>query len=196
MRFSSPAERIYTRSDPSPAENRLEVFKRWPSDLRRYAKWSSETKAVYGTIPNYVMQERLHWQPLPSSTAHTGPIFYLKDPVPFANSKDYKILKNDWPYGLAAGITHIIVWLKNRLESEPTKGDMTHKSRSQVEDFVYRTFVGRFGGLSGAKDKVQWFKNWSDLQSVPGLEHIHVLVRDVPEDIILEWTGVRKAKHG
>jgi hypothetical protein len=34
-----------------------------------------------------------------------------------------------------------------------------------------------------------WFKNWKSLQSVPGMEHVHVLVRDVPEDIIAEWTG-------
>ena len=171
------------------AENRLEVFKRRPSDLRRYVQWSAETKAIYGTIPSYVMQERLHWQPLPSSTPKTGPIFELRNPTPFADPNDYKTLPNDWPYGWALGITHIIVWLKHRLEVEPSRGDMTPKSRTQVQEFVQRAFVDRVQDLPGDKDKVQWFKNWTALQSVPGLEHLHVLVRDIPREIIAEWTN-------
>lgn len=171
------------------AENRLEVFKRRPSDLRRYVQWSAETKAIYGTIPSYVMQERLHWQPLPSSTPKTGPIFELRNLTPFADPSDYKTLPNDWPYGWALGITHIIVWLKHRLEVEPSRGDMTPKSRTQVQEFVQRTFVDRVQDLPGDKDKVQWFKNWTALQSVPGLEHLHVLVRDIPREIIAEWTN-------
>jgi hypothetical protein len=135
------------------------------------------------------MQERLHWQPLPFSTPKTGPIFELRNPTPFVDPSDYKILPNDWPYGLAPGITHIIVWLKNRLEVEPSRGDMTPKSRTQVQQFVQRTFVDRVRDLPGDGDKVQWFKNWTALQSVPGLEHLHVLVRDIPQEIIAEWTG-------
>ncbi len=66
---------------------------------------------------------------------------------------------------------------------------MTARSRRQVEEFVQRRFVDRVAGLEGSREKVQWFKNWTALQSVPGLEHVHVLVRDVPQDIIDEWTG-------
>ena len=178
------------------AENRLEVFKRRPSDLRQYVRWSAETKAIYGTIPSYVMQERLHWQPLPSSTPRTGPIFELRNLTPFTDPSDYKTLPNDWPYGWAPGITHIIVWLKHRLEVEPSRGDMTPKSRTQVQEFVQRTFVDRVRDLPGDKDKVQWFKNWTALQSVPGLEHLHVLVRDIPPEIIAEWTNGEETVQG
>ena len=134
------------------------------------------------------MAERLKWTPLPSSTPQTGPKFAVKDPVPFADPADYKILLNDWPYGLAPGVKHIIVWLKTRLESEPTRGDMTPKTRQQVEDFVQEKFVDRVRHLPGEQEKVMWFKNWTSLQSVPGMEHVHILVRDVPESIIQEWT--------
>jgi hypothetical protein len=82
----------------------------------------------------------------------------------------------------------MIVWLKTRLESEPTKGDMTPKSRQQVDDFIRTKFVDRVKHLPGKQEKVIWFKNWTALQSVPGMEHIHVLVRDVPEKVIMEWT--------
>jgi hypothetical protein len=149
-------------------------------------KWSAETKAAYGSVPNFVMKERLKWNPLPSSQA--GPKFEVRNPVPFADKADYKILVNDWPYGLAPGIKHIIVWLKGRLESEPTRGDMTPKSRQQVEEFIQSKFIDRVQDLPGEQEKVIWFKNWTALQSVPGMEHVHVLVRDVPDEIIREWT--------
>lgn len=134
------------------------------------------------------MHQRLKWTPLPSSTPETGPRFDFISPVPFEDERDYKILPNDWPYGMEAGIVHIVVWLKNRVETGTERGDLTPKSRRQVEEFVERKFVKRVEGLPGRREKVQWFKNWTALQSVPGLEHVHVLVRDVPEEVILEWT--------
>lgn len=133
--------------------------------------------------------ERLKWDVLPTSTGSTGPQFAVENPVPFADARDYKILINDWPYGYEPGIKHIIVWLKTRLETEPRRGDMTPKSRQQVEDFIQKTFVDRVRDLPGAGDKVMWFKNWTALQSVPGIEHVHVFVRSVPSAIIEEWTG-------
>ena len=73
---------------------------------------------------------------------------------------------------------------------------MTPKSRTQVQEFVQRTFVDRVRDLPGDKDKVQWFKNWTALQSVPGLEHLHVLVRDIPQEIIAEWTNGEEMVQG
>jgi len=122
----------------------------------------------------------------------TGPQFAFSNAVPFADPSDYKILVNDWPYGYEPGIKHIIVWLKTRLETEPTKGDMTPRSRQQVENFIQKTFVERVKNLPGDEDKVMWFKNWTALQSVPGIEHVHVFVRSVPDHIIEQWTGSDK----
>jgi hypothetical protein len=135
------------------------------------------------------MEERLKWNPLPSSTPETGPKFAVEDPIPFANPADYKIMPNDWPYGMDPSIRHLIVWLKGRVETEPSRGDMTPTSRHQIDRFVQKTFVDRVEGLPGPAEKVMWFKNWTALQSVPGMEHIHVLVRDVPQSIVDEWTG-------
>lgn len=198
MRSGRHAQRIYNvfgNSDTGSVENRLELFKRWPSDLRRYAKWSFETRAAYGTIPNYIMKERLYWQPLATSTAQTGPLFDVKDPVPFADSKDYRILPNDWPYGLEKSMTHIIIWLKNRLETEPVKGELTPTAQKQVEAFVQKTFIDRVKDLPGTEDTIMFFKNPTILQSVPGLEHIHVICR-LPKDIVEEWTGGEKTRQG
>jgi hypothetical protein len=97
-------------------------------------------------------------------------------------------LINDWPYGLTPGIRHIIVWLKNTLETEPIRGDLTPMSRQQVESFIQKTFVDKVKGLPGEQDRVIWFRNWRALQSVPGMDHVHVLIRDVPDNFVLEWT--------
>jgi hypothetical protein len=134
------------------------------------------------------------------------PVIPYRNPVPFADSSDYKILRNDWPYGLSPGITHICVWVKPPIPTKDVDGDVTDESRALIEDFVRRTFVYRLaeektkGHLPGetatttdaikwAQDRVLWFKNWAALQSVRSLEHIHVLVRDVPDSLITEWTG-------
>ena len=120
-----------------------------------------------------------------------GPIFHIQNPTPFADSRDYKILINDWPYGLEEGIVHVVVWLKNRLAVDTTndKGDLEWRSRILVESFVKKMFVEKLG--EGAEDKVMWFRNWTGLQSVRGIDHIHVLVRGVRRETVEELIKAR-----
>ncbi|PYH49155.1 GIG1 family protein [Aspergillus saccharolyticus JOP 1030-1] len=193
------------------ARNDLALLKRKPSELRRYLAWSHATKQKYGSITNYICQERLHWSlpdthhdktVVPPITTDSGPVFPYNNPTPFADPADYKILRNDWPYGLAPGITHLVVWLRTPVAVNEADGDLTPESRALVEGFVLRTFVGRLAAAPEAKkwddsprDHVLWFKNWTALQSVRSLEHVHVLVRDVPEKILVEWTGEGPPMH-
>lgn len=80
---------------------------------------------------------------------------------------------------------------------------MTPESIALVERFVQRTFVKplsssrAFQGVdgdfdSGDRERVLWFRNWTGLQSVRGLEHVHVLVRDAPRDLLDLWVGDRR----
>lgn len=179
-------------SEPT-ARNDLGALQRKPSDLARYLVWSTNTIAQYGSIMNFVCQCRLKWD-LPGTTntlTGTG-----CNPIPFADPADYKILRNDWPYGFAPGITHLVVWLRTPIPTQGDGGDLTEGSRALIEDFVDRTFVARLAreATTGGEDRdpktqVLWFKNWGALQSVRALEHVHILVRDVPESILKEWTG-------
>ncbi|KAI0382898.1 hypothetical protein F5Y04DRAFT_251324 [Hypomontagnella monticulosa] len=161
------------------AENNLSVLKRKPSDLRRYMKWTAETKAEYGSMTNYLLRHRL-------PKAWGSPPFTPVSATPFDDPSDYRVLMNDWPYGLTSDMTHIVVWSRTVIETDPDTGDMTPESRRTVEDFIKRFFVERLG--PDGEDKVLWFKNWVALQSVRALEHIHIMVRDVPKDILDEWT--------
>ncbi|PGH29838.1 hypothetical protein GX50_07417 [[Emmonsia] crescens] len=168
------------------AANNLEVFRRKPSDLVRYIAWTTDIKSQYGSITNYICKERLQWQFDSSST----PASQCRNPIPFADPNDYKILRNDWPYGVTPDITHLVIWLKNSIPVREDNGDVTDESRALINDFVTQTFVARLERLfPDAKDRVMWFKNWTALQSVRSVEHVHVLVRDVPDEIVVEWTG-------
>ena len=88
-------------------------------------------------------------------------------------------------------ILHLVVWLKNKLPIEGPEGDLTKESRASIDDFVRRTFVETLPESDDLdrNDKVMWFKNWAGLQSVRGIEHVHVLAHDIPENILRRWLG-------
>ncbi|MCJ1378830.1 hypothetical protein MMC17_001929 [Xylographa soralifera] len=173
------------------ATNNLDMFKRTPSQLRLYLAWSSEIKAGYGSMVNYISQERLHWgQAVNSGTSLSlNKSLVPRHPVPFADSADYKILCNDWPYGCDPGIRHLVVWMKTRIPVSPDDGRLTESSKAMIDDFVVKVFVGPLFHMYKRKDQVLWFKNWTALQSVAALEHFHVLLRDVSEEMLIFWTG-------
>ncbi|KAM3531570.1 hypothetical protein MY4038_004445 [Beauveria bassiana] len=162
--------------------NQLQDLKRTPTELRKYLEWTAGIKAEYGSMTDYLMKNRL-------PAAWGQPPFTPASTVPMADASDYAILLNDWPYALAPGITHVIVWTRTRIPADDDRGDMLPKSRRLVGDFVRRTFADALG--PGGEDRVLWFKNWVALQSVRALEHFHVLVKDVDHDMLEKWTGER-----
>ncbi|KAI1405858.1 hypothetical protein F4819DRAFT_482308 [Hypoxylon fuscum] len=160
-------------------QNNLSVLKRKPSDLRRYLNWTSNTKMAFGSVTNYLLECRL-----PKTWG--SPPFMPASTILFDDPSDYRVLRNDWPYGLTPNLTHIVVWSRTTIPTDPETGDMTPESRRSVGKFVKNFFADKLG-LDG-DDKVLWFKNWVALQSVRTLEHIHVIIRDVEKDILDAWT--------
>lgn len=140
--------------------------------------WTAKTKAEYGSMTQFLLKNRLpkEWGGLP---------FTPVSETPFAEPSDYRVLKNDWPYGLTPDIFHIVVWSRTPIPTDPQTGDVTEESRQLIRDFVKRTFVDALG--AGGDDRVMWFKNWVSLQSVRSLEHIHVLVKDAPSALLEQW---------
>ena len=178
------------------AANKLAILKRKPSDLLRYIKWTNQTKATYGSITTFVLSERLQWENL-SSSMEDSPFFQCQSKTPFTDPNDYKILLNDWPYGFTSDVTHIVVWSKIRIPEQKPEGYLTPESVIRVEAFVQRTFVeplnsyqlkpGVDGDSAAGDERVLWFRNWTGLQSVRGLEHVHVLVRNAPKFLLDRW---------
>jgi hypothetical protein len=66
------------------------------------------------------------------------------------------------------------------------EGALSEEGRDMVKDFVRREFREKAGEQEEGS-KVIWFKNTTNLQSVRSLEHVHVLVRDVEEEVLSQW---------
>jgi hypothetical protein len=111
------------------AQNRLDLFQRVPSDLRRYLGFSWKLKQDYGSVMNFILNSRLQW---------TLPITPRGRPFEFDD--DIKILRNDWPYGIDRRITHLVVWTKFSLEEDPATGDLTDAARAEIDAYVRKTF--------------------------------------------------------
>ncbi|RAK95867.1 GIG1 family protein [Aspergillus ibericus CBS 121593] len=161
------------------ANGDLSMLKRGPTDLRNYILWTRQIRASYGSVIQYVLSERLHWDP-PAD----GSSFPCVDPVPFANPADYRILRNDWPYGTTPDITHLVVWLRTPLAVDQ-EGDPTPESRQRIDNFVQETFAF----AREHSDGLIWFKNRQKWQSVRAIEHIHVLLRGVDDGLVTRLTG-------
>ena len=112
-------------------ENRLELFRRVPSELRRYKAFTWKLARDYGSVRNFIVNERLAWE---------TPIV-AKSTRPFEVEQDYKILFNDWPYGIDRRITHLVVWTKFNLDEDPRTGDLTDQARQDIRDFMARYFL-------------------------------------------------------
>jgi hypothetical protein len=165
------------------SSNKLEELKRWPSALKAYLAWTAHVKQKYGSVMTYLLDQRLHWTPLPDETGALR--FPVKNAVPFGDAEDFTILRNDWGYALEPGVCHVVVWLKQRLPVDE-RGALSAEGREMVDAFVEREF--RRGVDEGERgSQVLWFKNGTDLQSVRSLEHVHVLLRDAEEEVLKRW---------
>ena len=161
----------------------LDELKRWPSQLKAYLAWTAHVKAKYGSATTYLLTQRLFWEPIDDPAGAMA--FNVRSVVPFADPEDFTILRNDWPYGHEQGIRHICVWLKQRLPVDK-EGALSEEGRRMVEAFVDKEF--RFKAGEEERDsKILWFKNTTNLQSVRSLEHLHILVRNVDDEVLEQW---------
>jgi hypothetical protein len=150
-------------------------------------------KQEYGSVMAFVQNKRLYWD----STTPSGE-------RPFTNPADYKILYNDWPYGIDHDIVHLVVWCKFPLKDDPVTDDLTTEARQEIEAFVLRTFCGVENGIP--RGRLIWFKNWSRLKSIHALgmipqssdvlcvgnadqvEHFHVMLYRPSPDFVQKIT--------
>ncbi|KAJ4990017.1 hypothetical protein SVAN01_04480 [Stagonosporopsis vannaccii] len=165
------------------SSGQLDELKRWPSQLKAYLAWTAHIKLNFGSATTYLLTQRLFWEPIDDPSGAIA--FQVRNVVPFADPKDFTILRNDWPYGHEEGIRHICVWLKQRLPVDK-QGALSAEGMKMVEDFVDKEFRSK-AGEEERNSKVLWFKNSTNLQSVRSLEHLHVLVRNVNDDVLQQW---------
>ena len=131
-----------------------------------------DLKKSFASVLSFVQHERLRWDEITPSGK-----------PPFTDPADYKILYNDWPYGIDTDIVHLVVWTKFLLEDDPMTDDLTPRARREIDEFVGKKFCDQSrGGLP--KERVIWFKNWRSLKSVHALEHFHVMLYKAPHEFL------------
>ncbi|XXG93885.1 hypothetical protein Hte_000134 [Hypoxylon texense] len=157
-------------------ENRLDAFQRIPSALRRYLEYNWKLKQDYGSVMNFVLSQRLHWE---APVKPRGRPFQFED--------DIKILWNDWPYGIDDRIVHLVVWTKFDLAEDPITTDLTDEARAEIERYVQKTFGSRIP--RDHRCQYIWFKNWRSLKSVHAVEHFHVMLFDPDPKFVDEITN-------
>lgn len=67
---------------------------------------------------------------------------------------DFKILYNDWPYGVDTDIIHLIIWTKFQLEEDPATGDLTEDMREKIEGYIQRSLCGRISRENVCLDNI------------------------------------------
>jgi hypothetical protein len=125
-------------------DNRLELFQRVPSELRRYRGYVYHLVQRYGSVARFILQERLGWDaPVKPSRVNGGVKDDGSGDGPFACEDDWKILYNDWPYGIDPRIVHLVVWTKFGFDEDPATGDLTPEAREEIDAFVAKMFYSR-----------------------------------------------------
>lgn len=114
------------------ADNRLELFQRAPSELRKYLDYVWKLKQDYGSVMEFILTQRLQW---------TAPV--VPRGKPFEFDDDIKVLWNDWPYGIDKRIVHLVIWTKFDLAEDLATDDLTDEARAEIDRYVQKTFGGR-----------------------------------------------------
>ncbi|TDZ28346.1 N-acetylglucosamine-induced protein 1 [Colletotrichum spinosum] len=153
--------------------NRLDLFQRKPSELRRYRLFIHQLVQEHGSLMEFVLKSRLGWE---------EPLKAKGKPFAFPD-EDLRILCNDWPYGIDGRIVHLVVWTKFELEEDAGTGDLTKAAREKIDAFVGQTFRRKMKSSS-----VIWFKNWRSLKSVLAVEHFHVMLFDPDPAFVQQLT--------
>lgn len=150
--------------------NELHRLSRSASQLAEYILWKRDIESKYaGGVMEYILVDKLRW----TSSLEKRPVAF--NDTLFGDSRDVRILLNDFPYAMEKGLVHVVVWSRAAIPKEGQNGDITAESREKLAAFVKETFVE---GLGMDEESVLWFKNWAALQSIPLVEHFHVLLRD------------------
>lgn len=119
------------------ADNRLDLFQRKPSDLRRYLEYCHAIKSEHGSVMRYMLDVRLRWTEADLAAG-------AKD-ASFAEEDGVKVLVNDWPYGIDEKIVHLVVWTKFALEDDPDTGDTREDVKREIDGWVDERFGKRCG---------------------------------------------------
>ncbi|KAI5960335.1 uncharacterized protein KGF55_004627 [Candida pseudojiufengensis] len=160
--------------------NALELFARNEKQTEEYHKFKQFLKDSNISINDYILKHELHWKSsdIRFQEYEVAKQYDIKHPqdLIFYNDSDIIILPNKFPYYFEKGIVHLCIWSKLIIPNDPNSevGDISEITKKIIDKYLKKTFIEK--GVD-PKDIV-WFKNWTSLQSVRSISHIHVILNN------------------
>lgn len=189
---SKVSERPYTWPEVKDIVryNDLDAFARLGAQTESYLAFKRLLKQQNLTVFRHIVTQTLGWRRLEELEGVKDDKITVEasgDPI-FTHPDDLKIVRNDFPYYFEDDVTHLCVWTKRRIESDPNSsiGDLSQETRNIIERYVDQTFVK---GLGIPRENLVWFRNWEALQSVKEISHVHVVVKGMTREQVAHVLG-------
>lgn len=166
--------------------NKLELFARSEEQFSKYYQFKNDLSLQGIALNDYVLNEELEWKQsdIRSQTGATSLEYSISQPQDLIlyNDDDVKIIYNKFPYYFENSVLHLCVWSKLTIPNDVNSpvGDISPLTKHIIERYLQNTFIDK--GVS--PDDILWFRNWSSLQSVRSVSHIHVLLHDVDDSLL------------
>ncbi len=132
------------------ASGRLERFGRSKEEQKRYERAQEQARKEYGSTEEWIRQSYNVDDGTCNTTNNNN-----------NNHLHSRVVENAFPYYLQKGIRHDVLWTDGSCPPSP----------EQIEAIVAAGFPGR---------EAVWFRNPKRLQSVPGIDHVHILSQAAP----------------
>ncbi|KAH3671025.1 hypothetical protein OGAPHI_000736 [Ogataea philodendri] len=170
--------------------------------MKEYTAHKEKFKKQGADMITFILSRELKWVPqdVPLNTPSEQLIEAFVKPADsrmFANEADITIVQNTFPYYVEPGVQHLCVWVKFPMPPDPQsdKGDISPKDKQLVEKYITNTFCNWLGI---PRSDLVWFKNWTSLQSVRSIPHIHVIIKDMDQDSLdkVLRTGGKALNYG
>lgn len=129
------------------------------------------------TVVEHVMKQ-LNWDTKELDQLNNNYYFndMLKTYAALGKRDYFQLLLNDFPYNFEPNVKHLLVWSKIRLPIyEDESINLRNKLlENRIEDFLTKNVANK---LNLNRSEYDWFINYTVLQSVAAVSHIHVLVK-------------------
>lgn len=165
---------------------RLEQLVRSEDVTRRYREHKEALGSV--DVSDFVL-DRLQWSGKELEYLNEKKYRSVEEKISVALSSQslYKLSWNDFPYDFPANVYHLLVWSKIILplyendDSEGNRARQVPHMHDRIEEFFRLTLQDR---LHIPQGDYCWFVNYSSLQSIKKISHIHLLIRTDNEELI------------
>lgn len=169
----------------------LANLKRSKEQTERYHKHKDELKRRNMTILQFMLKEKLKWDEREIYELNHLKYVTVQQQLHAILTKNdfFKVTANDFPYNYEPNVLHLLIWSKIKLPiylNDTTDSDafdfqnnrypdMNPECEEIINKFLAKTLHDKYQ-LSYGIDYV-WFVNYSKLQSIKDLSHIHVLIK-------------------